>query len=68
MAKILKMDAFEAVVESINNDKYEIANAIMGIISRSQEQDRRNNIFSDYIELNNKNEEMYFKVDKILRN
>jgi len=60
MYKISKTDAFETVVKYMDDDNYNSANAVMKIINRSINHDRKKNILSDYIKLNQK-EEKYFE-------
>lgn len=66
MSRILKVDALNTMVEYINSNNYEAANEILKIISRSQVKDKKNNIISDYMELNSKKEEKYFKKELII--
>ena len=60
------MNAFQTMVEYIDCDKNDIANDIFKIINRSQNQDKKNNIITDYIELQKK-EEKYFKEELLIK-
>lgn len=66
MSKISKVDAFKTMVEYIDCDKKDMANDVFKIINRSQNQDKKNNIISNYIELQKK-EEKYFKQELIIK-
>lgn len=66
MSKISKMDAFKTMVEYLNCNKNDIANDIFKIINRSQNQDKKNNIISNYIELQKK-EERYFSEELLIK-
>lgn len=65
MSKISKVDAFKTMVQYIECDRNDMANAVFKIINRSQNQDRKNNVISNYIELQKK-EEKYFKDELII--
>ena len=65
MSKISKVNAFTTMVEYIDCDKTQIANDIFKIINRSQNQDKKNNVISNYIQLQKK-EEKYFKKEFII--
>lgn len=66
MSKILIVDAFKTMVDYVNSNNYDKANEVMRIISRSQEQDRKNNVLSNYIELKGKKDEKYFNKELII--
>lgn len=66
MSKISKMGAFKTMVEYLNCNKNDIANDIFKIINRSQNQDKKNNIISNYIELQKK-EERYFSEELLIK-
>lgn len=66
MSKISKMDAFKTMVEYIDCNKNDTANDIFKIINRSQNQDKKNNIISNYIELQKK-EEKYFREELLIK-
>ena len=65
MYKISKLDAFQTVVKYIDKDNYKSANAVMKIISRSMNRDKRKKILSDFIILNPK-EEKYFEKKMLI--
>lgn len=65
MYKIFKIDAFKTVVKYMDDDNYNSANAVMNIISRSINHDKKNNIFSEFIKLNEK-EKKYFESKKLI--
>lgn len=66
MSKVSKVDAFNTMVEYINNQKYDTANILFKIINRSQNIDRKNNTISSYIELQKK-EEKYFREELLIK-
>ena len=66
MSKISKMNAFKTMVEYLNCNKNDIAKDIFKIINRSQNQDKKNNIISNYIELQKK-EERYFSEELLIK-
>lgn len=65
MYKISKTDAFETVVKYMDDDNYNYANAVMKIINRSINHDRKKNVLSDFIKLNQK-EEKYFEKKMLI--
>lgn len=65
MSKISKINAFKTMVEYIDCNKSDTANEIFKIINRSQIQDKKNNIISNYIQLRKK-EERYFETEFII--
>lgn len=62
MAKVSRIDAFRAITESVSKNDTKTANQIYGIVSKSIAQDRKNNEYSDYIELTQK-QKKFFKGD-----
>ena len=62
MSKISKMIAFECVAKAIDQGDYNTANEILTIINRSINKDKKNNVFTEDIELISKKEERYFKI------
>ena len=65
MYKISKIDAFQTVVKYIDNDNYNFANAVMKIINRSINHDKKKKLLSDFIILNPK-EEKYFEKNILI--
>lgn len=61
MSKISKLDAFQCVVEAMDNNDFKTANEIMNIINRAYIKDKKNNTISSEIELRGTREEKYFK-------
>lgn len=66
MSKISKVNAFKTMVDYIDADNYNMANEVFRIINRSQNNDKKNNIISKYIKLQNKKEEKLFKEEDII--
>lgn len=62
MIKIDKMEAFGIVVKLVETNENQMANELMKIITKSMEQDKRNNKFSKCIEVTDP------KVEKMVRN
>lgn len=60
MIKIDKMDAFGMVVKALENDD-KTASEVMKIISKSLKKEKENNKFSEYIDIEDKKDERFFK-------
>lgn len=65
MPQIAKIDAFQCVVDAMEDGDYKAANEILEIISKSNEKDRRNKTFTGKIELKSKKEIKLFQKYKI---
>ena len=61
MYKISRVAALSEIMEKIEENKYEDANKMMKIIANSLKNDKKNNQYSAYIQLNNKKEALLFK-------
>lgn len=61
MIRVDKMEAFALVVKAMENDDEKTAREIMNVISKSIKQERSNNRFSQYIEIEDKKVEKFFK-------
>lgn len=66
MSKISKADAFKEMAKNMDSNMYDVANEIFKIINKSQNNDKKNNIASDYIEIQKKDERLFNK-DKIIQ-
>ena len=66
MSKISKADAFKEMAKKMDSNMYDVANEIFKIINKSQNNDKKNNIASDYIEIQKKDERLFNK-DKIIQ-
>lgn len=61
MIKIDKMDAFGMVVKALENNDDKTASEVMKIISKSLKKEKENNKFSEYIDIEDKKDERFFK-------
>lgn len=61
MFKIDKMDAFGMVVKALENNDDKTASEVMKIISKSLKKEKENNKFSEYIDIEDKKDEGFFK-------
>ncbi len=59
--KVDKIYAFSLVIKALENNDEKTASAIMEIIVESIDKDKKNNKFSNQIEINNKKDEKYFE-------
>ncbi len=66
MSKISKADAFKEMAKNMDSNMYDVANEIFKIINKSQNNDKKNNIASDYIEIQKKDERLFNK-DEIIQ-
>lgn len=60
-----KMEAFSIVVKLTEKDKFDMANEMMRIISKSIREDQKNNRFSPVIKIKNKRDERF--IDYVLK-
>lgn len=61
MSRISRMEAFVEITKAMDNNKVEKANEMFRIVTESIAADKKNDTFSEYIELKNKKQEMLFK-------
>lgn len=61
MIKISRLDAFSEIIKATENNETNKANQMMAIVAKSIENDKKNNTFSEYIELRTKKEKNLFK-------
>ncbi|MDD3138880.1 MAG: hypothetical protein PHX08_07910 [Lachnospiraceae bacterium] len=61
MVKVNKMDAFSMVVRAMEKNDGKTASEIMKVISKSLNKEKRENKFSEYIEIMDKKDEKYFR-------
>ena len=61
MISINKIDAFSLVIEAIEKNDVTTANEMMKIISKSIQQEKKNNNFSQQIDIVDKKDVKYYK-------
>lgn len=61
MSKVSRMEAFVEITKAMDNNNIEKANEMFQIVAESIATDKKNDTFSEYIELKNKRQEMLFK-------
>ena len=61
MISVDKMEVFALVVKAVEKNDNRTASELMRIISKSIQQDRENNSFSERIEISNKKDEQLIK-------
>ena len=59
MAKVSRIDAFKAITESVSKNDTKTANAIFILVSKSIAQDRKNNEYTEFIELTTKQKKIF---------
>lgn len=69
MSRLLRREGFLAITEAMNNNDTQKANDIFAILSQSIEDDRKNNSFSEYIELSEKQKKIFKgSYEKFIKN